>query len=251
VGLTHSSLISIGKSCDSGCTATFTAERVVITNNKQQQLLIGSREHHTGLWRLPLQTTAPTKAPTQQCHNAHQTKTLSTLINYLHAAAFSPVPSTWKAAIKKGFFISWPGLTVDAVNKYLTPSEATKKGHLDQTRKNARSTKQPTTPLLPDQPTSNPCIPDTLESNPHTPQSNPEQEPNNACTNTMFATIESTGKIYTDQTGRFPVTSSRGKKYILVLYDYDTNSILTEALSSRTGPEILRGYRKLFLHLQQ
>lgn len=48
----------------------------------------------------------------------------------------------------------------------------------------------------------------------------------------MFATITENGKIYTNQTGRFPVTSSWGNQYISVLYDYNTNAILTEPLNS-------------------
>jgi hypothetical protein len=51
----------------------------------------------------------------------------------------------------------------------------------------------------------------------------------------LFATITETGKICTNQTGQFPVTSSRGNQYILVLYDYDTNAILMEPLKNCTG----------------
>jgi hypothetical protein len=81
-----------------------------------------------------------------------------------------------------------------------------------------------------------------------------EQEPNNTQTHQIFAAIENTdkiytGKIYTDQTGRFPVTSSQGNKYILVLYEYDTNAILTEVLHNRTAPEILQAYKKLVKYL--
>jgi hypothetical protein len=57
--------------------------------------------------------------------------------------------------------------------------------------------------------------------------------------------IEITGKIYSDQTGRFPVTSSRGNKYIMVVYDYDSNSILTEPLKSRNENELVRAYSKI------
>jgi hypothetical protein len=38
--------------------------------------------------------------------------------------------------------------------------------------------------------------------------------------------IEATGQIYTDQTGRFPTTSSRGNKYVMILYHYDGNASL-------------------------
>jgi hypothetical protein len=82
-----------------------------------------------------------------------------------------------------------------------------------------------------------------------------EQEPTNPQTHQIFAAIENTnkiytGKIYTGQTGRFPGTSSQGNKYVLVLYEYDTDSILMEALHNRTAPEILQAYRKLgkYLH---
>jgi hypothetical protein len=43
---------------------------------------------------------------------------------------------------------------------------------------------------------------------------------------------EATGQIYTDQTGRFPITSSRGNKYIMILYNYESNDILAEPLKS-------------------
>jgi hypothetical protein len=62
-------------------------------------------------------------------------------IQYLHAAAGSPVPSTFVKAIKAGNFTTWPTLTPEHVNKYLEKSEATVKGHVNQTRKNVRSTK--------------------------------------------------------------------------------------------------------------
>eukprot|EP00957_Ditylum_brightwellii_P128002 9761882-Ditylum_brightwellii.AAC.1 len=52
-----------------------------------------------------------------------------------------PVSSTWKKAIRRGYFTTWPGLTEKLVQKHLPKSDATTKGHLDQQRKNIRSTK--------------------------------------------------------------------------------------------------------------
>jgi hypothetical protein len=51
--------------------------------------------------------------------------------------------------------------------------------------------------------------------------------------------IAVTGQIHSKQTGRFPITSSRRSKYIMVVYDYDSNAILTELLTSRTKSELL------------
>ena len=41
-----------------------------------------------------------------------------------------------------------------------------------------------------------------------------------------MATVDETKKIYTDQTGKFPITYSWGNKYILIMYVYDANAIL-------------------------
>jgi hypothetical protein len=53
------------------------------------------------------------------------------------------------------------------------------------------------------------------------------------------AVIEASGQIYTDQTGRFILPSSRGNNYLLVLYDYDSNAILAKPIPSRTAKAIL------------
>jgi hypothetical protein len=54
--------------------------------------------------------------------------------------------------------------------------------------------------------------------------------------------IERTGQIYTDQTGTFPITSSKGSKYLMVLYDYDSNAILAEPLKFRSKLKMIHGY---------
>ena len=71
------------------------------------------------------------------------------------------------------------------------------------------------------------------------PENEPLQEPGNIQSNFVFATVEQKGKIYTDQTGQFPVMSSKGNQYILILYEYDTNAILTEALQNHSATEML------------
>ena len=56
----------------------------------------------------------------------------------------------------------------------------------------------------------------------------------------MFATVEQGRKVYTDQTGLFPVTSNQCTKYIFVMYLYDANAIVIETLKDRSGKEIIR-----------
>ena len=65
-------------------------------------------------------------------------------------------------------------------------------------------------------------------------------------TNQLFLkVIEFSSKIYTDQTGRFPVTSSRGYKYIMIAYDYYSNNILAEPIKSRTSLHIKNAYQTM------
>ena len=112
-------------------------------------------------------------------------KTKADLVQYLHRAAFSPVVSTWTRAIDAGFFATWPGLTSDLVRKHLPKSLATAKGHLRQDRQNIRSTQTVVAPV-------------------------PVPDPTSRTHTTFLKAIEVTGNIATDQTGRLPVTSSRG-----------------------------------------
>jgi hypothetical protein len=57
---------------------------------------------------------------------------------------------------------------------------------------------------------------------------------------TVYAATIDSGQTYTDQTGRFPVVSSKGNKYIMVLYEYDGNVIMAETIKNRTSVEHLR-----------
>ena len=50
---------------------------------------------------------------------------------------------------------------------------------------------------------------------------------------------------YGDLTGRFPYLSSQGNKYILIVYDYDSNAILAEAIQSRQAAHIKQAYDKI------
>ena len=57
--------------------------------------------------------------------------------------------------------------------------------------------------------------------------------------------MDLTGKIYLNQTGRLSVTSSKGNKYILVAYHYDSNTIHAEPLKTRSGLDLKTAYQKL------
>ena len=64
-----------------------------------------------------------------------------------------------------------------------------------------------------------------------------------------MATVDETHKIYTDQTGKFLITSSRGNKYILIMYVYDDNSNLTSPVNSRSVRHTLEAFTKQVEHI--
>jgi hypothetical protein len=108
------------------------------------------------------------------------------------------------------------------VDKYLSKSSATVKGHLNQQRMNSRSTK----------------FKDKIES------INTDMDLDYGIkTNCIYAALIVAGQIYTDQTGRVHVISSKGKKDIMVLYEYDGNAILAEPITNRTSAELLRAFQ--------
>jgi hypothetical protein len=124
-------------------------------------------------------------------------------------------------AIKNGNFTSWPRLTEQAVEKHLSKSTSTTKVHLNQQRQNARTTKVKDTKVIVTEPDLDHGIKNQL----------------------VYAATIDAGKIYTDQTGRFPVVSSKGNKYIMILYDYDSNDILAQPIKDRKSPDLLRAFQ--------
>jgi hypothetical protein len=216
-GLVHNSLISVGQLCDNGCIVTFTHDQVTVTKNNKC-VMHRSRDPKSRLWRVNLNQKL--KIHEIQCNHAHDNNNEKDLINYLHAACFSPVKSTWITAIKNGNFITWPGLTEHDVEKHLSKSTATTKVHLNQQRQNARTTQIKTTNA------------DTESDIDH-----------GIKTQFVYAATIDAGQIYTDQTGRFPVVSSKGNKYIMIVYDYDSNAILAQPIKDRRAPELLKAFQ--------
>ena len=118
----------------------------------QTMSLRGHRDTMSKMWMVDISNTAqPTNTTLQvtlpMANNVYDHKKKADIVHYLHRAAFSPVKSTWIRAIQAGFYSTWPHLTVDMVEKHLTKSQATVKGHLRQIRQNLRSTSKTATPI--------------------------------------------------------------------------------------------------------
>ena len=214
------SLVSIGVLCDHNCTATFDKHAVTI-HHHNQPLLTGPRLPK-GLWSLPL----PHDRTKHHAYTLFTPKTQQQLVQWLHAAAFSPSPSTFLDAIQRNFFATWPGLTANIVRCHLTQTDATVKGHLDQQRQRKR--KHPS----------------------------PEEQPITSTgtrSHTIYAAIldpsAPTGRTYSDLTSHFPIQSNRGDNYILLVYEYDSNAIIVRPLHNRTASEITRVFQSVIHYL--
>jgi hypothetical protein len=187
------------------------------------------------------QPTQPTPPPTATGTHVNPRHNLAThkrtydlpstpaLIQYLHATAGYPVKSTWLAAIKRGFYHSWPGLTYATAARYCPTADATIKGHMAQAQQNVRSTKliqQPTEPAE-----SLPPI------GPTTPAIELLEVPLN--------------KLFTDDTGRFPIRARSGNQYLMVAYHYASNAILIRPFASKADGHRIPAYMAIMARLKQ
>ena len=238
------SLLSIGQLCDHDCTSVFTKTQCTIVH-KDKIILTGMRDKGNALWKIPLPTSEGGKtkqsdkiAISANAHNMNNLEQITTkkgVIDFLHAALFSPVKSTWLRAIRRNHFVTWPGINSTDVAKHLQTSVATAKGHLDRKRKNTRSTQTKQT--------------SRDDANQEDIEPTPEVKTEEVFI--AFLSADTTGTVYTDLTGKFPVTSRMGNKYILVLYHYDSNAILFRPMKNRSDAEAVRCYKNIYTFLSE
>ena len=173
---------------------------------------------------LGMNTARMTSKPREQANNAYATTTKADLIQYLHQAAFSPVKKTWMNAIENGQFATWPGLTKEAVRKYLPESSpATDKGHMKRQRKNIRPTKKEE---------NGKRAAAELNSKETAADMHPKLEHSdfNHLFCASFTIDPKNGTTYMDCTGKFPIRSLDGMVTIFVLYDWSSNAILAKPI---------------------
>ena len=194
----------------------------------------GTRDTRTNLYMLNLnqkkklmtESTTPDK---YFAGSAYECKSKTTLVDYHHAFWLRPTQYGRGKEITKSFFTSYPGLSLDLVHKHLTKKQSTILGHLKKSRKGIISTQEMVTHSEPD--TEQDQFPPSTQS-----------EDTNIV---FFKPVDLSGKIYTDQTGKFSVTSSKDNNYIMVAYHYGSNTIHAEPLKTRSGLNLTASYQKL------
>jgi hypothetical protein len=149
------SLISVGKTADDGTVSVFTKEGVNVF--KEEDVLITCVRDSHGRYQIPLmqqrgqwQQRRPSKQARKalrQANSVYDLPSTKQAIKWMHAVCGYPVKSTWLKAINAGNYVGWQMLTKRNVQKYYPETIETTKGHLNQMRKNVRSTKAKPTPL--------------------------------------------------------------------------------------------------------
>jgi hypothetical protein len=234
-GLWPNSLVSVGKLADADYTTIFhpQGEGVAVHEKNTIQVKLLSKPvlqgwwDANGLWRLSRDDETPiTHTSNEVAANVYSLPLMPQTIRYLHAAAGFPTKDSWIKAVKNGNYATWPGITVEAVNKHFPESVETQKGHMKKQRQNVRSTKQKV--IVDDDP-------DGVElTRAITKQ------------NILVKVINANETVFTNQTGRFPVQSNRGNTSLMVYYDIDANYIDAEPIRSHADPQMIVAYQKLW-----
>ncbi len=149
----------------------------------------------------------------------------ATIDQISHAAAGFPVEGTWYKAVKAGNFITWPGLTPEAVRKHFPESDKTQQGHMKKQRQGVRSTRTKTAETE-----KVPIYPKKMKH--------------------VYIKIHNASKtMHSNQMGCFPATSSKGNQYIMVLVEVDGNYIDAEPMKNKTEASMIKAYLTLWARL--
>ena len=158
------------------------------------------------------------------------------LANHHHQSVCSPPKTSFLRAIANKQFRSFPGLTYQLIIKHLPPSTATDKGHMIRQRSGVQPTRHNRQ--------------DILDARQAVDDLNPPQQLCTALEDCIycFAVLGdmTSGTIYTDLFGRFPVTSYRGMKYIFAAYIYKCNSILMRPMKGRSDKDMVEDSQDIY-----
>ena len=153
---------------------------------------------------------------------------IGALVGFYHACAGFPVKHTWLKAIKAGNYDSLPGLTYANAARYFPNANETIKGHLAQQRQNVRSTKPK--PPAAEPPMATPSIPQG-------------EKP------ILFVKTYPISKLYTDDTGCFPIRARSGNQYVMIAYHEEGNLILQQAFKSKKDVHRIAAYKAIMTRL--
>jgi hypothetical protein len=150
------------------------------------------------------------------------------LVGFYHACLGFPVKQTWLNAIKAGNCDTFKGLTYSNAAKYCPDANETIMGHLTQQRQNVWSTK------------TKPTLQAPLAVLP---------PPNETPSNQVFVVTKLPSKLFTNNTGRFPIRARSGNQSIMIAFNTNGNLILKQAFKSKSNCHRVAAYNTIMTHL--
>jgi hypothetical protein len=182
------------------------------------------------------------KAPPADFHptvamaaNIDATSSTALYARYKHQTLCSPTAATLLLALTKSTELRpIPGLTTTLIQNHLPKSTATDKSHMWRHRANTASTRN-----------NHPAI---VLARAEVDNMFPIHE---ACAaRNMFCCAAladaTTGTMYTDITGAFPVRSFNNMQYIFVAYIYNLNAIIVRPMTNCTNASFITAFTEVF-----
>jgi hypothetical protein len=133
---------------------------------------------------------------------------MAALVGFYHSCLDLPIKQTWLKAIKAGNHNSFDGLTYSNMARYCLDADKTIMGHLAQQCHNIHLTKPACltavlTPHLPPIPSPTECSP----------------------SNEVLVRVYPISKLYTYNTGHFPIKACLGNQYVMIAYHADQSQL--------------------------
>jgi hypothetical protein len=204
----------------------FHANDVVISSTAPPALQ-GWRDGR-GLWMVPVvddTAISPGLDVAETAMGVYELPSTKEVMRFLHATLGNPTQATLLTAAQHGNLVTFPGMTPKNISRHFPESDETQQGHMNQTKQGVRSTK------IVDE--------DAILG--------VKRQPGVKHKDVYLIVFDATKKsMFSDQTGKFPITSARGNKYIMVAVELDGNYIDGELLQSRSAKSLTKAYQTIF-----
>lgn len=234
------SLLSISQLSQQGCTTTFDNTSVIVRDQHGTIILRGTKAPHENLWRVPIPSPPSTASASPDLPSAnlaiHNT-THAEYVKFTHATFGSPPTSALYKAVRNGWLHNFPRITAKMISRNDPNAIATAVGHLDRVRQGQYSTAASNTPPQPSLP---------LNMNDSSPNSEPygtdetDRVSEDEYYDVYTKLVAAADINHSDLTGRFPTTSRRGNKYVLV--SVWNGYVHMEPQASRADTEYLKAF---------
>jgi hypothetical protein len=149
---------------------------------------------------------------------------IGALVGFYHACLGFPVKQTWLDAIKAGNCDTFDGITYSDSAGYCPDADEKIMGHLAQQQQNFQPTKPKPTLLAP------------LAVLPP-----PVAMPSNQ----VFVITKPLSKLFTDNTGRFPIKACSSNQYVMIAFQANSNLILQQAFKSMSDRHHIAAYNTI------